>query len=97
MVILNGSYDAVLKWPFKQKCSFVLVDKQDEKRSVFVSLMPDPNSVDSFKRPISEMNVPSGLSSFLPLKIFNCVNVDFYNDDSLFIKVNIDTNGLEDF
>ena len=97
LVILRGCYDAVLKWPFKQKCSFVLVDKQDEKRSVLDSFMPDPNSVDSFKRPISEMNVPSGLLSFLPLKIFNSVNVDFYNDDSLFIKIMIDTNGLEEF
>ena len=97
LVILRGNFDALLSWPFKQKCSFVLVDKQDAKRSVCDSFKPDPNSVGSFKRPISEMNVPAGLPFFVPLNTFNGTDVDFFNDDTMFIKVNVDTSDLNRF
>jgi hypothetical protein len=94
LVILRGNFDALLSWPFKQKCSFVLVDKQDAKRSVCDSFKPDPKTVGSFKRPITEMNVPAGLPFFVPLKTFNGTDGDFYNDDSMFIKVKVDTSDI---
>lgn len=96
LVVLRGNFDALLAWPFRQMCTFVLVDKQDASRSVRDSFKPDPMSLGSFKRPVSEMNVPAGLPSFVPLKLFNSANVDFYNDDSMFIRVNVDTSDLRE-
>jgi hypothetical protein len=97
LVVLKGNFDALLAWPFKQRCTFTLVDKSDPLRKSFSdSFKPDTASA-AFRRPISEMNVPAGLPAFLSLKVFNSDEMDFYKrDDSMFIRVCVDTNDLRE-
>jgi hypothetical protein len=86
LVVLRGEHDALLNWPFRHKVTFVLVDQSELKENVSDSFKPDPNS-SSFRRPISEMNIASGLPLFFPLtKLANSDN-GYIKDNCMFIKI----------
>ncbi|KAJ7339336.1 TNF receptor-associated factor 2 [Desmophyllum pertusum] len=51
-VVMRGQYDALLRWPFRQKITVMLMD-QDNVEHVIDSFRPDPTS-SSFQRPIRE-------------------------------------------
>jgi hypothetical protein len=93
LVLLKGEHDALLNWPFRQKVTFTLYDQSELKEHVVDAFKPDPNS-SSFIRPISEMNVASGLPLFCPLGKLTCSDNEYIKDNSMFIKVSIDTKGL---
>ena len=42
-VVMRGQYDAILRWPFRQKVTFMLLD-QDNVEHVIGAFRPDPNS-----------------------------------------------------
>ncbi|KAK2566056.1 TNF receptor-associated factor 2 [Acropora cervicornis] len=56
-VVMRGEYDAILRWPFGQKVTFMLLD-QDNVEHVIDAFRPDPNS-SSFQRPRRETNIAS--------------------------------------
>ena len=89
-VILRGQYDALLRWPFRQKITFMLMD-QDNLEHVIDSFRPDPSS-SSFQRPQRETNIASGCPTFCPLSELN--NHAYVKDDTMFIKVIVDTTDL---
>ena len=93
-VLLRGEYDALLSWPFKQKCSFVLIDQSKAKQHIRDSFKPDPNS-NSFSRPKSEMNIASGLPLFCPLETVFSDKREFIKENTLFIKIIVDTGDME--
>jgi len=89
-VVMRGQYDALLRWPFRQKVTFMLLD-QDNVKHVIEAFRPDPNS-SSFQRPRRETNIASGCPMFCSLDELN--NHAYIQDDTMFIKVIVDTIDL---
>ncbi|KAK3748642.1 hypothetical protein QZH41_004506 [Actinostola sp. cb2023] len=85
-VIMRGEYDALLKWPFRQKVTMMLLD-QDSEEHIIDAFMPDPSS-SSFKRPKGEMNVASGCPMFCPHTELQ--RHAYIRDDVMFIKIIVD-------
>jgi TNF receptor-associated factor 2 len=93
-VILRGEYDALLTWPFRQKVTFTLLDQSESNEHVVDAFRPDPNS-SSFKKPISEMNIASGLPVFCPLGKLMSNYREYIRDNIMFIKIKVDCEGLD--
>lgn len=89
-VLMRGEFDPLLRWPFRQKVTFMLLD-QNNVEHVIDAFRPDPNS-SSFQRPRRETNIASGCPLFLPLADLN--NHSYIKDDALFIKVIVDCSDL---
>ena len=89
-VVMRGEYDALLRWPFRQKVTFMLLD-QNNVEHVIDSFRPDPNS-SSFQRPRRETNIASGCPTFCSLSEVN--NHAYIRDDVMFLKVIVDTTDL---
>ena len=89
-VVMRGQYDALLPWPFRQKVTFMLLD-QDNVEHVVDAFRPDPSS-SSFQRPRRDMNIASGCPTFCSLSQLN--NHAYVKDDTMFIKVIVDTSDL---
>ena len=85
-VVLWGQYDAILRWPFRQKVTFMLFD-QDNVQHVIEAFRPDPNSP-SFQRPRRETNIASGCPMFCSLTELN--NHAYVRDDTMFLKIIVD-------
>ena len=85
-VVLRGQYDAILRWPFRQKVTFMLLD-QDNVQHVIKAFRPDPNSP-SFQRPRRETNIASGCPMFCSLTELN--NHAYVRDDTMFLKIIVD-------
>ena len=90
-VVMKGDYDALLKWPFTQKVTMILLDQNDGKLNLTDKFKPDPKS-SSFQRPKSDMNIASGCPLFVSQKILN--DPVYVKDDTMFIKVIVDTADL---
>ena len=89
-VVMKGEYDALLKWPFQQRVTFTLVD-QEYSRHISDTFQPDPSS-SSFQRPTSDMNVASGCPLFVPLDALETRG--YIKDDTMFIRIAVDIQGL---
>lgn len=96
VVLMQGDFDALLPWPFKQNVSLSLLDQSGARNHCSLNFRPDPASK-SFHRPAAEsVNVASGFSCFIPLtKLENPQNASYLDDDALFVKVKVDMSGLE--
>ena len=88
--VMRSQYDALLRWPFRQKVTFMLLD-QDNVEHVIDAFRPDPNS-SSFQRPRRETNIASGCPMFCSLAELN--NHAYVRDDTMFVKVIVDTDDL---
>ena len=88
-VVMKGTFDAILQWPFKQRVTFCLINQQGGEH-IMDSFRPDPNS-SSFKRPTSDMNIASGCPLFVRLDDLTNPKNGYLKDDTLFVKVIIDT------
>ena len=91
-VIMRGQYDAILPWPFKQKVTLMLLD-QNNREHVIDAIRPDPSS-SSFIRPQSAMNIASGVPLFCPLLRLEDRRYAHVKDDTMFVKVTVDIQGL---
>ena len=89
-VIMRGQYDALLRWPFRQKVTMMLLD-QDNVEHVIDVFRPDPNS-SSFQRPRRELNIASGCPLFFPLADIS--KHAYIKDDVMFIKIFVDCADL---
>ena len=89
-VVMRGEYDALLRWPFRQKVTIMLLD-QDNVEHVIDAFRPDPNSA-SFQKPRREMNVASGCPLFCSLAELN--KRVYVRDDVMFMKIIVDTSDL---
>lgn len=92
IVVMQGLYDAVLSWPFKQKVTLMMLDQVDSKH-VIDTFRPDSKS-SSFQRPEHKMNIASGCPLFFPLQELNAPN-NFIKNNVAFFKVIVDTTSLE--
>jgi len=91
-VVMRGTYDALLRWPFRQKVTLVLMS-QIQKDHVTDAFRPDPTS-SSFKRPTTEMNIASGCPLFAPIDVLDSQSSGYVRDDQLFLKVVVDCSDL---
>ena len=89
-VVMRGQFDALLRWPFRQKVTIMILD-QDNTEHVIDAFRPDPNSA-SFQRPRREMNIASGCPLFCALTELN--KHAYVRDDTMFMKIIVDTSGL---
>ncbi|XP_059175332.1 TNF receptor-associated factor 2-like isoform X2 [Physella acuta] len=92
-VIMRGHFDALLPWPFSQKVTLMMID-QNHKEHIVDAFKPDPSS-SSFKRPTTEMNIASGCPLFLPLEKLQSRQHGYLRDDTIFVKIIVDTDGLD--
>ena len=90
-VIMRGPFDALLTWPFKQKVMLTLINQAGQKH-ITDHFHPDPQS-SSFQRPGRyEVNIESGYPRFQ--RIDYVMNGGFIKDDSIFLRVVVDTADL---
>ncbi|XP_073783300.1 TNF receptor-associated factor 3 isoform X1 [Danio rerio] len=92
-VVMRGEYDALLQWPFKQKVTLMLMDQGPARKHLGDAFKPDPSS-SSFRRPTGEMNIASGCPLFVAQTVLE--NGTYIKDDTIFIKVTVDTSDLPD-
>lgn len=89
-VLMRGEFDALLRWPFRQKVTMMLMD-QDNVEHVIDAFRPDPRST-SFQRPRRQSNIASGCPNFCSLSDLN--NHAYVRDDTMFIKIIVDTTDI---
>ena len=92
-VLMRGSHDAILKFPFNYKVTFCLYDQTSEQRHIIDSFRPDLKS-NSFQRPRSDMNIASGIPKFCSLDILRAPQNPYVRNDAMFIKIMIDFSDL---
>ncbi|KAG7492903.1 hypothetical protein MATL_G00019810 [Megalops atlanticus] len=96
VVLMRGDFDSLLPWPFQQSVTLTVLDQSGARNDITGSFKPDLTS-DSFHRPTSEMNKATGFPCFISHADLEAPkNAAFVKDDTLFIKIKVDTTGLED-
>ncbi|XP_006062581.1 TNF receptor-associated factor 2 [Bubalus kerabau] len=90
-VLMRGPHDALLRWPFNQKVTLMLLD-QNNREHVIDAFRPDVTS-SSFQRPVGDMNIASGCPLFCPVSKMEAKN-SYVRDDAIFIKAIVDLTGL---
>ncbi|XP_031306820.1 TNF receptor-associated factor 2 isoform X2 [Camelus dromedarius] len=90
-VLMKGPNDALLRWPFNQKVTLMLLD-QNNREHVIDAFRPDVTS-SSFQRPVSDMNIASGCPLFCPVSKMEAKS-SYVRDDAIFIKAIVDLTGL---
>nr|XP_012639981.1 TNF receptor-associated factor 2 isoform X1 [Microcebus murinus] len=90
-VVMKGPNDALLRWPFNQKVTLMLLD-QNNREHVIDAFRPDVTS-SSFQRPVNDMNIASGCPLFCPISKMEAKN-PYVRDDAIFIKAIVDLTGL---
>ena len=64
LTILKGPFYVILPWPFKEKITFQLINRNDPvNQSILEAFRPKPPSF-SFKRPTSEKKIGAGCPLF---------------------------------
>jgi len=92
--VLQGDYDEILAWPFRQKVTLMLIDQKHNRRHLSDTFRPDPTST-SFQKPTVPMNVASGCPLFVEQKVLEDEREGLYlQSDTIFIKVIVDTSDL---
>ncbi|XP_077986641.1 TNF receptor-associated factor 2-like [Glandiceps talaboti] len=91
-VIMKGPFDALLRWPFRQKVTLMWLD-QNNREHVIDAFRPDPTS-SSFKRPSQDMNIASGCPLFMPLSQLDSPRHAYVKDDAAYVKIIVDTSDI---
>lgn len=92
-VVMKGEYDALLKWPFRQRVSLMLLDQTTGSRNMVDTFRPDPSS-SSFQKPVNDMNIASGCPLFVSHNVLEAPDSVYLKDDTIFIKIDVDTKDL---
>jgi len=91
-VVMRGTFDALLRWPFRQKVTLMMLS-QNQREHVVDAFRPDPTS-SSFKRPTTEMNIASGCPLFASTDVLENASNGYVKDDQLFLKAVVDCSDL---
>ncbi|XP_065069784.1 TNF receptor-associated factor 3-like [Rhopilema esculentum] len=86
----QGEFDALLKWPFKQKVFFTLLDQGKNSSPAqhrTEELLGDRSST-SFHRPKSESNPGWGFPKFISIE--KLMSGTYIKDDCMFIKIEVE-------
>ena len=91
-VVMPGTYNALLPWPFRQKVTLMLLD-QSRREHIIDCFCPDPSS-SSFKRPVGEMNIASGCPMFMAICQLQQDGREYIKDDIMLVRIMVDTSNL---
>ena len=86
--VMKSDHDAILSWPFKKKCTFTLIDQQDnevERKNIVTTITPEGE--DNFKRPNRKENKGRGFPDFVSHATLRTRK--YIKDDTIFITVSI--------
>ena len=89
-LIKRSDYDALLRWPFRQNVTIMLLDQRDEDH-VISTFKFDPHSSSS-QRPKEEVNIASGCPLFCALSQLE--RRAYIKEDVMFLKVIVDCSDL---
>ena len=92
-VLMRGSHDSILPFPFGYKVTFCLFDQTAQRRHIVDSFRPDVKS-NSFQRPSSNMNIASGIPKFVLISTIEEPNNPYIRDDTMFIKIMVDFENM---
>ena len=97
--ILKGAYDGLLKWPFDYRVTFFLLDQNDdpnERKHVRFSIKPNPcpENEPFLGRPRLEKNASFGGAKFVRHE--DVETRKYIKDDTIFIKVVVDCDGMSE-
>jgi TNF receptor-associated factor 2 len=91
-ILMRGEYDALLRWPFAFKVSFILLDQStsnDNQCHISTFFWSNIRS-NCFQRPRLEMNEAYGIENFISLKEFRQNQHRYVQNDTMFIKIKVD-------
>ncbi len=90
ILLMKSDRDGILAWPFTKRCTFVLVDQQDDlsqRQNVKKGFVP--NGEEEFKRPTQRQNNKGrGYQNFV--KYSTLRTRQYMEDDTVYIKIFID-------
>ncbi len=86
LVIMRGDYDKFLRWPFKFKVRFTLLDQLQSNNHQSKTFWSDITST-CFERPRADMNKSYGFSEFFPSDVLEKY---FIQNDTVFVKIEVD-------
>lgn len=97
LCICKGEYDPLLSWPFGHKITFTLLDQcEDIAARRHITYTIKPNTCKENKpflgRPTAERNASFGAQRFVELEVMN--SLDYIVDDTIYIKIEIDTENM---
>lgn len=92
-VVMQGDYDDIIPWPFRQKVTLTLLDQKNNRRHLSDTFRPDPNS-NSFQKPQTPMNVASGCPLFVPHTVLEDREEVYLRNNTIYIKITVDTSDL---
>ena len=93
LVLMRGEYDAILNFPFIYQVIFCLLDQSSKQRHIVKAFNPNSSSP-SFQRPRSDMNVASGITKFVSLKLLAQADNSYIQNDRIIIKAIIDFQNI---
>ncbi|XP_032228173.1 TNF receptor-associated factor 4 isoform X2 [Nematostella vectensis] len=97
--VLKGAFDALLKWPFDYRVTFVLLDQNDDpaqRKHIRFSIKPNPcaDNEPFLGRPRLEKNASFGGAKFA--KHEEIVSRNYIKEDTIFLKISVDCDGLSE-
>ena len=95
ITIMRGEFDNILKWPYAQKTTLMLLDQSGNKSHVVETFKPN-GATDCFKKPQTSMNLSAGSIFFIPHSKLESARSGYIQDDAIFVKVIVDKSGLKD-
>lgn len=96
IMVMRGDFDSLLPWPFHQSVTLTVLDQSGSRNHISCSFTPDTNK-ESFRRPTADSDTALGFSHFIShTDLEGPRNAVYIRDDTLFIKIKVDTTGLED-
>lgn len=95
--ICRGDYDTLLVWPFSHRVTFTLLDQGDDidnRRHIVYSVKPNTCKENKpfLGRPITDRNASFGAQKFTDLDTMG--TLEYIKDDTIYIKVEIDTEDM---
>jgi TNF receptor-associated factor 3 len=93
-VVMQGDYDDLVSWPFRQRVTLSLMDQRTpQRRHLADTFRPDPTST-SFQKPTTAMNVASGCPKFIEHSRLEAADSPFLVNDILYFKITVDISDL---
>jgi len=97
--LTTGAFDALLKWPFDYRVTFTLLDQNDDvsdRKHIKFSIKPNPcpENEPFLGRPKLEKNASFGGAKFVKHEEIESRN--YIKDDTLFLKITVDCDGLSE-
>jgi TNF receptor-associated factor 4 len=97
LCICKGEFDSLLSWPFSHKITVTLLDQCEDisaRRHVSYTIKPNTCKENSpfLGRPTGERNASFGAQKFVELDVLS--SLDYVVDDTIFIKVEIDSDEM---